>query len=285
MARAQVNEMGAGCKLAGHLHHIIVGSGRQAACTEGKPVVLVGNGIQEPFNIFLCAHDAWQAQHLDRRIVRVYAHVHIAFLARRHNSFQEVFHVFAKLLFADALIELQEVAELLDGGLVGLREVARDESLCLDNDVLYQLVILFGSHRLGQLVGFGQHVASLTDARRKFKLSPFLACACALEYIDVEIGKLGIVEVEVCRSVRILVSQIGACPVQYGHEVVAYRVYALCRQVAKRLLVHLNLLVAVWTGILDGLHYGEAFYHAPTHAVRLDIFAQLTNLLACPYLA
>ena len=79
--------------------------------------------------------------------------------------------------------------------------------------------------------------------------------------------------------------QVGACPVEHGHEVVADAVDALGRQVAQALLVDLNLLVAVRAAILDGLHHGQALDHRPPHAVALDVFAQVANLLAGPHLA
>ena len=79
--------------------------------------------------------------------------------------------------------------------------------------------------------------------------------------------------------------EVGTCPVEYGHEVVADAVYALCREVTQALLIDLNLVVAVGSAVLDGLHHGQAFNHAPAHAVALDILAKVANLLACPDLA
>ena len=79
--------------------------------------------------------------------------------------------------------------------------------------------------------------------------------------------------------------EVGTCPVKYGHEVVADAVDALSREVAQALLINLNLVVAVRTAVLDGLHYGQAFNHTPAHTVALDVLAQVANLLACPHLA
>ena len=155
----------------------------------------------------------------------------------------------------------------------------------LDHDILYELMILLGCHRLGQFVAFSQYVASLADAFRELECSPFLACTLTLQDIDVEVGKLGIVEVEVRCTVGIVVEQIGASPVEHGHEVVADAMDAFCREVAQRLFVYFNLLVAVGTAVLDGLHHGQRLDNAPAHAVALNIFAEVANLLACPYFA
>ena len=48
-------------------------------------------------------------------------------------------------------------------------------------------------------------------------------------------------------------NQIGACPVEDGHEVIAYNMYALSRQVAQTLAIDADLLVAVRTTIFNSL--------------------------------
>ena len=78
--------------------------------------------------------------------------------------------------------------------------------------------------------------------------------------------------------------QIGTGPVQYGHEVVADAVDALCREIAQRLLIDLYLCVAVGTAILDGFHHRQRFYHTPAHAVRLNVLSQVTDFLTRPHL-
>ena len=76
--------------------------------------------------------------------------------------------------------------------------------------------------------------------------------------------------------------EIGACPVEHRHEIVAHRMYALRREVAQALLVNLNLLVAVGTSVFDGLRHGQALHDAPSQPGSLDIFTQVANGLACP---
>ena len=124
VAGAQVYEVGARSELAGHLHDIVVGTCREAACAEGEAVVLVGHGVEEPLDILFGAHDAWQAENLDGGIVGVDAHIHVALLADGHDSLEEVLHVLAQLLLVDAFIEVEELAELLDGSLVVLAEIS-----------------------------------------------------------------------------------------------------------------------------------------------------------------
>ena len=187
----------------------------------------------------------------------MHAHVHIVLLAGRHNGFEEIFHVFAQLFLVYSLIEVEELAEFLDGCLVFLAEVAADEALGLDDDILYQLVVLLRRHGLGQLVAFGQHVAALTPALWELELGPLLARALALENIDVEVGKLGVVEIEVSGAVGIVVEQVGTGPVEYGHKVVADAVDTLGSEVAEALLIHLDLVVTIGTAVLDCLNNGQ----------------------------
>ena len=283
MAGAQVHEMGARSELAGQFHHVVIGTCRETAGTEGEAVVLVGHGIEEPLDVLLGTDDARQAENLDGGIVGVYAHVHVAFLADGHDGLQEIFHVGTEPGLVDAFVEIEELAELLDGRLVVFAEITRHEALRLDDDVLHELVVLLGCHGLGQFVAFGQYVATFAPSLGELEGGPLLAGTRALQDIDVEVGELGVVEVKVRGAVGIVVEQVGAGPVEYGHEVVADAVDALGREVAQALLVDLNLVVAVRTAVLDGLYYWQALDDAPAHAVTLDILAQVADLLTGPY--
>ena len=268
----------------GQIDHVVVGTSRKRACTEGKTIVLVGYSIEEPLDILFSTDDAWQAENLDRGIVGVDAHVHAVLLAGGHDGFEEVFHVGTQLSLVDAFIEVEELTELLDGRLVVLAEVTRYEALGLDDDGLNQLVVLLRCHGLGQFVAFGNDTAALTPTLWELELLPLLASTRAFEDIDVEVSKLGIVEVEVGGSVGIVVEQVGTGPVEHRHEVVANAVDALGREVTKRLLIDLDLMVAIRTAVFDGFYYGERLNDAPAHAVTLYVLAQVADFLTCPYL-
>ena len=124
VAAAEMDEMSPGSELLREIDHIVIGPCGERAGAEGQAVMLVRNGVEEPFDVLLGADDARKSEDLDRRIVRMHAHVHVAFVADRHDSFEEVFHVGAELCLVDAFVELEEVAELLDRSLVVLTEVA-----------------------------------------------------------------------------------------------------------------------------------------------------------------
>ena len=187
----------------------------------------------------------------------MYAHIDAEFLADRHNGLEPVLHIGTELCLVDALVEVEELAELLHGSVVVLAEVAADEALRLDDDVLDELVVLFGSHRLGQFVAFGEHVASFAYALGELEGCPLLASAFTLEDIDVEVGKLCIIEVKVGGSVGIVVQQVGACPVEHRHKIVTNGLDAFEAEVAEALLIDLDLIVAVGAAVLDGFDNGE----------------------------
>ena len=146
-------------------------------------------------------------------------------------------------------------------------------------------MVFLGRHCLGQLVTLSQYVATFAYACGELELGPFLTGTFTLQNIDVEVGKLGIVEVEVGSSVGIIVEQVGTCPVEHRHEVVADTMDTLCREVAQRLLINLYLVVAVRTAILDGLYHRQTLDHAPAHTIRLDVLTQVANLFTSPHFA
>ena len=157
--------------------------------------MLVGHSIEEPLDILFGTDDARQTENLDGGIVGVNAHVHAALLADGHDGLEEILHVGTQLSLVDTLIEVEELAELLDRCLVVLAEVTGNEALGLDDDVFYELVVLLGGHGLGQFVALGNHAAALAPALGELELLPLLASTWTLQDIDVEIGKLGIVKI------------------------------------------------------------------------------------------
>ena len=145
-------------------------------------------------------------------------------------------------------------------------------------------MILLRCHRLGQFIALCDNAATFAPTLWEFEVLPFLTGTWALQDIDIEICKLCIVEVEVCRTIRIGVQKVCTSPVQHRHEVIADAVDALCREVTQTFLVNLDLVVSVWTAILDCLNDRKALYNAPAHTITLDIRLQVVYLLTCPYL-
>ena len=104
--------------------------------------MLVWHSIEHPLDILGTTDDSWQTEYRIRRIVWVNTHVDIVLITDWHDGLQPVLHVLLQLLLVDAIIELQEVAELLYRSRVTLAEVTGNKPLGLDDDVLYQGMIL-----------------------------------------------------------------------------------------------------------------------------------------------
>ena len=159
--------------------------------------MLVGHSIEQPVYILCRAHDAGKTKNLDRRIVGVYAHIHVALIANGHDSLKKVLHVGAQPGLIYSFVKVEKLAELLNGCFVVLTEVAGNEALCLYNDVFHQLMVLLRGHGLSQLITLCEDVATYAPPLREFEGSPFLTCTFALEDVNVEISKLSVVEVKV----------------------------------------------------------------------------------------
>ena len=65
----------------------------------------VVHSLEEPLDILLTCNDARKSEHLERRIVRMHAHVHAALLANWHDRLQEITHVLAQLFLGDAVVQ------------------------------------------------------------------------------------------------------------------------------------------------------------------------------------
>ena len=78
------------------------------------------------------------------------------------------------------------------------------------------------------------------------------------------------------------VLQIRAYPVDNGHEVIAYGLYAAFAQIGKTDFVVLYQLFAFRSGIFNGLAYGQALHNRPAQAIGLDICLQIVDGLFCP---
>ena len=148
--------MSAGSELTRHSHNVVVSPCRETTGTEGEAVMRVWNSVEEPTDILGSAHDARQPKDGNGRVVGVDTHVHPAFLACRHDSFEEILHVGLQLRLVDAFVEIQELVEKFQGMFVVLAEIAADKALCLDDDILYELVVALGRHGLGQSFHFGK---------------------------------------------------------------------------------------------------------------------------------
>ena len=101
----------------------------------------IWNSIEECLYVAVAVQNAWQTQDWEWRIVRMYAHINVVFIADRHNSLQPSLHVSLQVFLCHSVIQCQQLAEQLQRLFVALLEVACYEALSLYDDVIHQLKI------------------------------------------------------------------------------------------------------------------------------------------------
>ena len=254
IADSSVHEVGMFGVFAGKGGHVIVGTSAERAGAECQAVVRVGHSVEECLDVDVAGDYAWQAEDGHWWIIGVHAHVDVIFIAYGHDGLKEVSHVCAQGVGVDSVVEGEELAEFVDGLEVVFADVAVNEALGLDDDVVYEAFLTLGIHAgcdflchaaecLGVVVGLGSGT---------------------LKYVDVEVGEFGAVEVEIGSAVGVGILKVGACPVEYGHEVIAYSLHASLAQVGKTLFVAVDKLVAVGAAVFYRFAHRQAFYNRPT---------------------
>ena len=198
------------------------------------------DSIEEPFDILIASHDAWETEKLHRWVIRMDAHVHAPLIACRHDGSKEVAHVLTECIAVDILIECEKRAELAYWVEVFLRDVAIDKALSLDDDVLDHTVVVLLGHVL-------RHLISLCI----LFIGIILLCTFALEDVTLEIAELHLIEIERSATVSPRVVEIGTRPVEHRHEVIADGLHASLAEVSETDLVFLDEFVTVRTTILD----------------------------------
>ena len=187
LADAGMHEVGAVGIFLCERRHVVVSSRAEAAGAESQAVVGIWYGVEESLDVGVAGYDAWQTEYLHRGIVGVNAHVDVIFIADGHDGVEEVSHVGAEPVGVDAFVEVEEIAEFLYGVQVVFGDVAVDESLRLDDDVFHETLLRLFVHAWRHFLA---HTAECLF------IVVFLG-SLALEDVDVEIGELGTVEIEV----------------------------------------------------------------------------------------
>ena len=85
------------------------------------------------------------------------------------------------------------------------------------------------------------------------------------------------------RAVLIGMEELGSCPVEYGHEVVADHLHAELCEVAECLLIVLNVHVTCRKADLDVVMNVDRFHNVHIKAVGLDLVRSLLYLVLFPY--
>ena len=109
--------------------------------------------------------------------------------------------------------------------------------------------------------------------------------AGAFQQEKVEGNEGGTFEAQGAAAVGQFVGQVGACPVEHGHEVVGDDVDAALGEVAQAFLVVVDVALEVARLRLDVLMYGHALHDGPREAHFLDHLLAFHDFFYSPHLA
>ena len=253
---------------AGHHGGAVVGAAdAERTGAEAEAVAGVGHGVDERLEVFGTAHDAWQAQDGHGRVVGMDDELHAHFVGHGADFAQEVDEVPAQAFGRDVLVAVQFVLELL-----------QREAFFRTGQASYHVADEFLLVFVGHLLEAGACLGLLFVGIVGFG-------AGAFQQEEVEGDEGGTFEAQGTAAVGQFVGQVGACPVEHGHEVVGDDVDAALGEVAQAFLVVVDVALKVACLRLDVLMYGHALYDGPREAYSLDHLLAFHNLFYRPHLA
>ena len=113
--RAQVRKVDTIAEGFDHPHQVVIRTHAVGAGTHGKAVIDAVYRLFQPLHIFNSGNNARQAEDRPRWIVRVHGEAYPDLFSNRHDSAQEVRHVFTQLLLINIAVFRQARAELVQG--------------------------------------------------------------------------------------------------------------------------------------------------------------------------
>ena len=258
--------------LTSQRRYIVLSASRQRTATERETIMRIRYSIQEPLNILIAGYHTWQTQQRHWRVIWVYTHIHIVFIACRHDSLKEIFPVGTQLISIDSIVQTEQFLEQHNRLLILLSDITIYKALSLHDDSIHQRSIIFRSHRLSHLSSFRQFIGSIVSLT-----------TLTLQDILIEIHELHLIEEKARRTVFPWVIQFCASPVQHRHEIIADSMNAALTQISQTHLVILDELVAFRSTILDGFTYRQTLHHRPSQTGSFDIILHVHDSLYRPY--
>ena len=230
----------------------------------------IGHGVQQPADVCGVTDDARQPEHGHRRIVGVDAQADVPLPADGHHSLEEIAQMLAQLRLAHPRVGPHQGAELLHGRTSAAQRTV-DETLGLGDDRVHELRLLrFGNAPV-------QRLDPLHHLRREILFRAF-----PREDLDVEIREAEIVEIEGEGPVRHRALQVGAHPVDDGHEVVADGVDPAAAERFEAQSVVFEEGVPLRAAVFDLFADRQALHHRPAQAGGLDARLQRADFRLGP---
>ena len=109
---ADVGEGNAVVEITNHLREIVVRIRAERAAAQGQAIAGAVYHLYDSFEVGVIFDDARQAEDGKRRIVGVDAHLDTGSLSGRDDRFEEIFEVFAQIVFAYVFISVKEPVEM-----------------------------------------------------------------------------------------------------------------------------------------------------------------------------
>ena len=192
--------------------------------------------------------------------------LHTHFVGYGADLAQEVDKILAETFGGNVFVAIQFVLELFQ------RE-AFFRAGQASYHVADEFLLVFFGHLLEAGTGFGLLFVGV-----------FCFGTGAVQQEEIESYESGTFEAQGAAAVGQFISQVGACPVQHGHEIVSDDVYTAFCQVAQAFLVIVDVLLIVACLRLDVLMNGYTFDNRPREAYFFDHLLALHDFFYSPHL-
>jgi hypothetical protein len=253
---AQMEKMHFWPKALHHAGEVIVRTRTEGAGTERHAVGRAVDRIEDIFVVRFGRHDPRQAKQRERGIVGVAAEPQSQLFGLGHDLLEEVQEVPPQLVPADIAIFGQMRPHILKRH--GFRGAGQTHG-----DIPAELLLVIFAHRrhaASRFIGDGICVVG--------------AGAGTLEDMDVEGCEIIDVEAHARAAIGHGPAQIGARPIENGHEIIADHLHAAIGEITHGNLVVGDVLAPVALLLLDVLADRQALHHIPGQARWRAIFAR-----------
>ena len=264
---AQVDEVYAVAELIHHRHQVVVGAHSQRARAQTQSVRRVWHTLYQLSEVVGCREYARQSEERERRVIGMYYEACACLVCHGCYLREEINQVVAQPCGVYVAVTMERRPELVE------RETLL-RSRQTGYDVARELLFLVVRHLL------------VAQSCRVFLLVSIFVFGCrSFQNVEVESHHRRPLEAQGPRAVGHPEGQVGAGPVEHGHEVVCHAPYAALRQIAQCRLVVVYITVVVARLCLDVLVHRHALNDAPHESCVGYHFLPPPYLVSCPHLS
>ena len=264
---AKVYEVDAVGKATHHRRQVVVGTHTQRPCAQAEAVGLARHGIDEPLEVVGRRHDAGQAENRHWRVVGMDDQTDASLFGHGAYFLQEIDKVRTETVGIDIVVAVEFTLELL-----------QCEALLRPWQA--------GYHVAGDELALGSiHLLIATTGLLNLSLRIVFLGAGTLQDEQVEGDEGSTLEAQGPAAVGHLVGQVGACPVEHGHEVIGDDPDAAASEVPQRCLIVIDVALVITCLRLDMFVHRHTFYRRPLQPGSLYHLLPLHDFVHRPHLA